>query len=215
MTTTMQTVNLSHPLELISYPLDGRILEVLSGADAGFTGRQVHALLGDRSVRGVQLGLDRLRRQGIVTAEPAGRAVLYRLNTSHLAADHVLGLAQLRHELIRRLRSEFSSWELQPAAAYLFGSAARRDSAAGSDIDICIIRPKAVGDPDSPDWRVRVDSISRKVNVWTGNDTRILEFAEDQVLPLIGRDPVLVSIRDEGIHLAGDDGFLRRQPIEA
>jgi predicted nucleotidyltransferase len=214
MTTTMHAVNFSHPLELISHPLDGRILEVLSGADAGFTGRQVHALLGDHSVRGVQLGLDRLRRQGIVTAEPAGRAVLYRLNTSHLAADHVLRLAHLRHELVRRLRSEFDSWEPHPAAAYLFGSTARRDSMTGSDIDIFIVRPKDVGDPDRADWRERVDSMSRKVTVWTGNDTRILEFAENEVLPLIGRDPVMVSIRDEGVHLAGDDGFLRGQPVE-
>ena len=63
-------MNLSHPLELISPTVDGRILEVLSGADAAFTGRQVHALLGEGSAAGVQLGLDRLRRQGIITAEP-------------------------------------------------------------------------------------------------------------------------------------------------
>jgi hypothetical protein len=30
----MGTVNLSRPLELISHPVDGRILEVLTGADA-------------------------------------------------------------------------------------------------------------------------------------------------------------------------------------
>lgn len=210
----MHTVNLSHPLELISHPLDGRILEVLSGADAGFTGRQVHGLLGGHSVRGVQLGLDRLRRQGIVVAEPAGRAVLYRLNTSHLAASHVLSLAHLRHDLIRRLRSGFASWNPQPAAAYLFGSTARGDSVAGSDIDICIIRPEGVGDPDRADWREQVDSISRQVSAWTGNDTRVLEYAVDEVLALAGRDPLLVSIRDEGIHLAGDDRPLRRQLVQ-
>src|SRR2546429_3878560 len=97
MTATIPLVNLSHPLELISHPLDGRILEVLSGADAAFTGRQVHALIGEHSARGVQLGLNRLRRQGIVTGTPAGRAVLYRLNTDHLAAGPVLALAQLGH----------------------------------------------------------------------------------------------------------------------
>src|SRR5438309_4824279 len=153
MATTMHSVNLSHPLELISYPLDGRILEVLAGADAAFTGRQVHALLGDHSARGVQVALNRLRQQGIVAAEPAGRAILYRLNTGHMAAAHVLGLAHLRHELVRRLQSQFASWDPQPRAAYLFGSTVRRDSTSTSDIDICIIRPDQVGDPDRPDWR--------------------------------------------------------------
>jgi hypothetical protein len=38
------------------------------------------ALLGQGSAAGVQLGLKRLRRQGFVSAEPAGRAILYRLN---------------------------------------------------------------------------------------------------------------------------------------
>src|SRR5438067_1430016 len=115
-------MDLSHPLELIAHRVDGRILEVFSGADAAFTGRQVHALIGEHSVSGVQAGLDRLRRQGIVTAQPAGRAILYRLNTDHLAAAHVRGIAHLRHELLLRLRSEFESWNPRPLAAYLFGS---------------------------------------------------------------------------------------------
>ena len=66
MTTIVVTMNLSHPLELVAHRVDGRILEVLSRADAAFTGRQVHALIGDHSVSGVQAGLDRLRRQGIL-----------------------------------------------------------------------------------------------------------------------------------------------------
>lgn len=209
----MHVVNLSHPLELISHPLDGSILEVLSGADAAFTGRQVHALMGAHSLRGVQLGLDRLRRQGIVTAEAAGRAILYRLNRDHMASDHVLGLAHLRHELVRRLRSEFASWEVQAAAAYLFGSTARRDSTLASDVDICIIRPDEVRDPDRSDWREQIDAISQKTSVWTGNDARIWELAMSEVPALIGRDAVMASIRDEGIALAGDGRLLHQLTV--
>jgi hypothetical protein len=52
------------------------------------------------------------------------------------------------------------------------------------------------------------------VSAWTGNDARVLEFGESEARPLIGRDPTLISIRDEGIHLAGDDRFLRRQRVQ-
>lgn len=211
MDTRMHVVNLSHPLELISHPLDGQILEVLSGADAQFTGRQVHSLLRKRSPRGVRLSLDRLCRQGIVSAEMAGRATLYRLNRSHLAAAHVLALAHLRYEFIRRLRAAFASWDPQPAVAYLFGSSARRESNAASDVDICIIRPTSVDDPDRPDWRQQIDAISRDVSSWTGNDTRILEFAETEVLDRLDSDPVLTSIREDGVCVAGDAELLRHQ----
>ena len=114
----MGIVNLTHPIDLVAYGIDGRILEVLCGAEAAFTGRQVHALLGHGSAAGVQLGLNRLRRQGIVTAEPAGRAILYRLNASHLAAPYLRALVDLRRELLGRLRSEFEGWGPQPLGAY-------------------------------------------------------------------------------------------------
>lgn len=202
-------VNLSHPLDLVTHRVDARILEVLSRADAAFTGRQVQALVGEHSVAGVQAGLDRLRHQGIVNAEPAGRATLYRLNVDHLAAAHVRGLAHLRHELLRRLKAELESWDPRPIAAYLFGSAARQDSTADSDIDICLVRP-SVGDPEEPEWRDRVESLARTVTDWTGNDTRVVEFGENEVRAAAGRDPLLISIRQEGIPLAGDESLLRR-----
>jgi predicted nucleotidyltransferase len=202
-------VNLSYPLELISHPVDGRILEVLTGADAGFTGRQIHALLGEGSVSGVQLGLDRLRRQGIIVAEPAGRAILYRLNADHLAAPHVRALAHARHELLRRLRSEFEGWNPRPLTAYLFGSTARRDSTADSDIDLFIVRPRDIDDPDRPDWRNQVDALARKVTAWTGNETRVVEFGAEDVRSGAGHDPLLAAIREKGLHLAGDGSLLR------
>ena len=207
----MRNMDLSHPLQLASHPVDGRILEVLAGADASFTGRQVHALVGVYSPRGVQLGLDRLRRQGIITAEPAGKATLYRFNTNHLAADHILGLAHLRRELLRRLRMTFESWNPKPLAAHLFGSTARNESTADSDVDLCIIRPRDVQDPDRADWREQVDRVSRDIREWTGNEPRVLEYGEDQARALVGRDQVLTVVSKEGIPLAGDERFLQHR----
>ena len=204
----MDIVNLTHPLDLVAHGIDGRILEVLCGAEAAFTGRQVHALISHGSAAGVQLGLNRLRRQGIVTAEPAGRAILYRLNASHLAAPYLRAVVDLRRELLRRLRSEFEGWGPRPLAAYLFGSTARRDSVADSDIDICIVRPLDV-DADAPAWRDQVDRLSRMVTVWTGNEARVVEFSEDEARSAAGSDPLLASIRIEGIQLAGDESLLR------
>lgn len=182
---------------------------MLAGADAAFTGRQVHALIGERSQRGVQLGLDRLRRQGIVTAEPAGRAFIYRLNTNHLAAAHLRGLAHLRHEFLRRLRAEFDGWQPGPLAAFLFGSSARRDSTPDSDVDICLVRPSEVDDPDRPEWRSQVEALSATITSWTGNDARIVEFGIGEIKAGTTHRSLLASIRAEGILLAGDESVLR------
>jgi predicted nucleotidyltransferase len=201
-------VNLSHPLDVLAHGVDGRILEVLCGAEAAFTGRQVHSLLGHGSAAGVQLGLNRLRRQGVVTAEPAGRAILYRLNASHLAAPYLRALVDLRRELLGRLRSQFEGWDPPPLAAYLFGSTARRDSTDDSDIDLCVVRRLDV-DADAPAWRNQVDRLSRMVTAWTGNEARVVEFSEDEVRSTAGHDPLLVSIRAEGIRLAGDETLNR------
>lgn len=203
-------VNLSHPLDAVTHGIDGRILEALSGADAAFTGRQVHALVGSGSAAGVQLGLDRLTHQGLVLAEPAGRAILYRLNADHLAAPHIQALVQLRRELIRQLKSHFQAWEPAPSAAYLYGSTARRESTAESDIDLLVVRPRDV-DADAPAWRAQVDRLSRMVTVWTGNEAQVVEFSDDEAGSMADRDALLASIRGEGILLVGDDGLFRSE----
>ena len=208
MTIIMGTVNLTHPLDLVTHGVDGRILEVLLGADAAFTGRQVHAMLDRGSAAGVQLGLNRLRQQGIVTAEPAGRAILYRLNAAHLATPYLRALVNLRRELLGRLRSEFEGWDPQPLAAYIFGSTARRNSADDSDVDLCVVRSQVV-DADAPAWRDQVDRLARMVTAWTGNEARVVEFSEEEVRSAAGHDPLLASIRAEGIQLAGDESLLR------
>jgi predicted nucleotidyltransferase len=114
---------------------------------------------------------------------------------------------QLRRELVRRLRSEFQGWAPAPAGAYLYGSTARRESTAASDIDILVVRPRNV-DADAPAWLTQVGSLSRMVTVWTGNEAQLVEFSEDEVRSGADRDALLATVRSEGIVLAGDDALL-------
>lgn len=72
------------------------------------------------------------------------------------------------------------------------------------------MRPKEIDDPDRPAWRNRVDALPQTVTAWTGNDTRLVEFGEDEVRSGGGHDALLASLRDEGILLVGDESVLRR-----
>jgi hypothetical protein len=83
---------------------------------------------------------------------------------------------------------------------------------ADSDIDLFIVRPKRVG-PDNEKWRDQLDALSRKASGWTGNDVRVLEYSNDEVVHgLAIHEPVIGDIRSEGFTLVGSSSYLRRTP---
>jgi predicted nucleotidyltransferase len=203
-------MDLSRPFQVLTPTVDGDVLHVLARADAAFSARRVHQLAGRHSEEGVRKALRRLVRQGIVTNTRVGPSDQFRLNRQHLGAPYVLALARLRDEFDHRLTDQFEAWQLAPAYAALFGSAARGDMVPESDLDLFVVRPATV-DADNHVWRDQLEGLTGAVTAWTGNDTRILEYSEAE---LDGNeiDPVIVSIRREGIRLFGPVGFLDRRP---
>jgi predicted nucleotidyltransferase len=205
-------VDLARPLTVVSPTVDADVLAVLAGAEAEFTGRQVHQVAGRHSEKGVRNCLHRLVGQGIVNARRAGKADLYSLNRRHLAAPSIVALAGLRHELLARIRAELAGWKQAPVFAALFGSAATGRMRPDSDIDLLVVRPKNV-DIEGAEWRLQLETLSTDVTAWTGNDTRLLELGEDEVQRgLEGSERVLADVRDEGVVLYGQAAYLSAAP---
>lgn len=165
------------------------------------SGRELARRAG-RSNTGVQHALDRLVEHGLVGRLEVGRTYLYTLNRDHLLAPVVEKMADVRLELIQRLRDEIGSWRTPPIHASLFGSAARGDGDTGSDIDLFLVRPaEAVGDPS---WSGQVDGLAESVLSWTGNNAGIVEVAEDELTRLREDPPPVVGeLRRDAIDLAG------------
>ena len=201
-----------HPFSVITPTVDGDVLSVLAGADAAFTGREVHRLVGRYSEAGVRNVLGRLVDQGVVLVERVGPSYSYRLNRDHLAAPPISALAGLRAELMARLRARLAQWDPPPVYGALFGSAARGDMRSGSDIDLLIVRPDGV-DGDDDRWVAQVDQLIGDVTRWTGNDTRPLEYSDAETRQALRRgEPVLEAVRIQGVHLAGPADYLRPAP---
>src|SRR3954466_11101062 len=139
------------PLRAVTPTLDGDVLAVLAGAEAEFTGREVHRLVRHGSERGGRNALDRLAEQGVVSSRAAGRAKLYGLNREHLAAPWAEGLTRMRSELLDRLSETVESWELRPDLAFGVGSVARGDASEESGPGLLVVRPAGVG-PGAPVW---------------------------------------------------------------
>ncbi len=199
-----------HPLRVVTTSLDGDVLSFLARADKAFSGREIHRGLPDGigTQEGVRKALRRLSSQGIVDSEKAGNAVMFRLNREHLAAPWIEALAHLRLQLIGQLRDAISRWEIQPDAAALFGSGARGEAVEDSDLDLFVVRPEVVG-ADDERWRDQLDRLEHAATRWTGNDTRILEYGSEEIPARPGVEPVIDSVLQEGIELAGSLRRLR------
>jgi predicted nucleotidyltransferase len=196
-------MNLSKPFTAVSPSLDVSVLVALAGSETPRSGRELARRTG-HSKTGVQRVLDRLVEQGKVDRLEAGGALLYSLNRDHLLAPVVEQLAQLRVELIRRLRDAIAQWEQPPVHASVFGSAARGDGDVHSDIDLLIVRPRDV-DADSEPWRDQLDDLADTTRRWTGNHASVIEISEEDVPRLQREEPgVIEQVRVDAIDLAGE-----------
>lgn len=201
-------VELSRPLSTITPTLDGDVLAVLARQDATFTTGALHRVLTQYSEEGIRKVLQRLTRQGIVHSARVGNAYSYRLNRDHLAAEHIIKLADLMNIFLARLTERLEAWEVRPVYAAVFGSAARGSMSMESDLDLLLVRPKDV--PDEL-WAAQVDRLVEDVSRWIGNDVRPLQFAEAQIVTSGREEPVLRDVLSEGLTVAGSRAWLSQQ----
>ena len=197
-------MNVSHPIRGIIPTLDAAVIEVLAGTTRGLSGREIQRLAGTGSVRGVQLVLARLISQGLVQGDEHAGATLYTGNRAHLAWPAIEALVSLRGVFLARLREVLSSWTLRPLHVSLFGSAARSDGDATSDIDLLVVRPDTVAEGDEA-WEGQIDALRDHVVSWTGNRCQAFDINRVRLgAHVAARDPLVENwLRDE-ILLAGE-----------
>ncbi|QWF20512.1 nucleotidyltransferase domain-containing protein [Nocardioides sp. LMS-CY] len=193
-------MDVSAPYETVVPSLDGAVLEVLARAGKPITGRQVQRLARRGSIPGVATVLDRLTETGIITAERAGSSILYEANREHLAWPAVEVLVGIRSSLLQRLGDLLGTWEQPPKQTTLFGSAARGDGDAASDIDILIVH-RDDSAPTDPDIEALRSSVAR----WTGNHAQLVVVSESAWTRMTkDGDPLVDSIRRDGLDLMNE-----------
>jgi predicted nucleotidyltransferase len=178
---------------------------VLAGTTYPLSTLQVHRLAGTGSPSGVRLVLERLAEHGLVMSDHRGNAIYYAANRDHLAWPAVKVLAGLRTVLHARLADELRGWASPVLHASLFGSAARDDGGADSDIDILLVR-RDESAAQAVLWDDQVSQLRDHVVALTGNRCQVFELT----LARLGQhvhagDPLVVSWLQDGILLAGVD----------
>lgn len=206
-------MDLSFPISSVIPTVDGPVLAVLAGTTTPLSGRQVARLAAGRaSQRGVADALARLTAAGIVLRQDRPPSALYRLNQEHLAVPAIVELANLRRTMIDRLSQIAANWPKRAASVVLFGSAARGDATASSDLDILVVRPARVGVDDEA-WRQQLADLAAQAEAMTGNATNVVEYGTEELRKIARRrEPVLVDAEHDGIVLTGSDlAALRRE----
>jgi predicted nucleotidyltransferase len=201
-------MDVSMPITTVAPSLDGPVLAALAATAMPMGLAAVHASAGRGSKSGVRSVLLRMVGEGVVLEVPGG----YVLNRDHVAAPAVELLATLHGELTRRIRGAVVEWHTRPALVGMFGSAARRDGDASSDIDVLVVS-------DDPDLDDRVDDLAEQIRRWTGNQAQVigrtpkeiarLRRAEEPILSEWTRDLVVIvgeraGAREGGVMLGQD-----------
>ncbi|WP_432546112.1 nucleotidyltransferase family protein [Kineococcus sp. SYSU DK004] len=199
-------MDLSDPWRSVVPTLDGPVLTALAGQTTPVSGREVVRLIGTASQTGVQKVLNRLTAQGVVHAERRRSAVLYRANRDHLAWPAVEVLAGIRRELLRRTTDLVGAWSVPAESVAVFGSLARGEGTAESDVDVLLVRSDELSDAEVARWDEQVDELVTAVEAWTGNRAQPYDVSlADLRAHVRAAEPIVQSWRREAITLAGRD----------
>jgi predicted nucleotidyltransferase len=209
-------VDLRHPLRSLVPSLDSAALEVLAGTESSLGTSRIQKLAGRGSWAGYQKVLDRLVQHGLVISERTNNGFAYRLNREHLLAPAVLAAVAVRRELLARLTGAVADLAPQADHASIFGSFARAEGAAESDIDLFLVMPVDY-DCDTGRWQAQLQQLEDQVLAWTGNRLEVLVLDRRQLADAAtAGEPVLTSIRAEGLTLHGPhlDALLSKAKVE-
>ncbi len=206
-------MNLSKPISSVIPSGHGAVLGVLARTERPLSGRTVAELTdGQVSRSRTNDVLSELTSAGLVLCEKQPPAKLYVLNRSHVAAEAIVALAQLRDRLLDRMRTRFEEWPLPPLAAWLFGSFARGEGDVRSDIDVFIVRPDTI-DADDPRWTSQLDAFTADVTAWSGNGCSAIDYSNAEFVKMVdAAERIAADVRRDGILLSGSDVFGSAKP---
>jgi predicted nucleotidyltransferase len=170
------------------------VLAALLRTGAPMTGRQVHGLVRDQcSLWSVQEALASLVGLGVVMSREVGRARVHAINEDHYAIQPLRVLLDPFAALQEAVRATVGS---SVEAVVLFGSVARGEATADSDVDLVVLA--------APGWDGRSE-LEDVVRARLGNDCDVLVFTPEQFsrLAATGDEPVVAEILADGVVLVG------------
>lgn len=182
----------------------GRILAVLVETTAELNLRTLAELAGISQAQASRV-LPHLVELGIVARREVPPSSLFRLVPEHVAARVLIALARSKRTVLDEMGQRASALPHPPVSVIVFGSFARHEADATSDIDVVIVRPTEL-DEDDDAWSTSVESWRGDVRRLTGNSVEVLEVSTGEAAMKLARPtPLWADIRRDGRVVHGLD----------
>jgi len=195
-------VDYIQPIETLIPGVQGRVLGALARTETEMTIRTVARLAGV-SPQQASVIIAELVSMGLVARREAGSSALVCLDRENEAARIVLALSQLRESVMGRLSELAHAISPPPKSLIVFGSFARSETIATSDLDVLAIRAKEVAADDN-DWIDALGAWERVARRIVGNPVNMMVVSADEVPALLRRrSGPWRTIASEGVVLVG------------
>jgi hypothetical protein len=157
----------------------GRILAVLAESTAYLNLRTIALLAGTSPAQASRV-LPELVRSGLVERREAPPSALFRLVDDNVGSRVVRALSRSRETVLLELGSQAETLEPSPISVIVFGSFARGEAEADSDLDVLFVQPKDMN-ADDDRWAAAVEGWRQFARRLTGNRVEVVETSESSV----------------------------------
>jgi predicted nucleotidyltransferase len=150
---------------------------------------------------------------GLVERREAPPSALFALIEDNVAGRLVRTLSRSREMVLEELGTLARQMDPTPVSTIVFGSLARGDADALSDVDVVLVRPTDV-DEDHEPWASSAERWRTAARRLTGNAVQVIEIDEGEVARRLRRPAELwANVLREGVvvHGASLESLRRRR----
>lgn len=182
--------------------VQGRILAVLAETTAELNLRTIARLSGVSPAQASRV-LPELVTLGLVERREAPPSALFALIEDNVAGRLVRTLSRSRERVLEELGTLAGQMDPTPVSAIVFGSLARGEADAMSDVDVVLVRPAGNDEDDEP-WVSSAERWRTAARRLTGNAVQVIEIDEDELVRRLRRPAGLwANVLREGVVVHG------------
>lgn len=190
------------PVEAVIPGVQGRILAVLAETTAELNLRTIARLSGVSPAQASRV-LPELVALGLVERREAPPSALFLLIEDNVAGRLVRALSRTRDKVLGELGALAGQMDPTPVSAIVFGSLARGEADALSDVDLVLVRPAGVDEDDEP-WASSAEGWRTSARRLTGNPVQVIEIDETEIARRLRRPNALwANVLREGVVVHG------------
>ena len=174
---SLVVMDLARPIEAVIPGAQGQLLAALVCAGRELSTKTVAQIAGVSAPHASRV-LANLVSLGIVQRRDVPPVALYSMTTGSAVADLLRDLNGLRGRVFSEMASAAVEMSPQPVEVTVFGSVARGESDADSDIDVLLVAPNGALDTD--EWTSSVITWTKRISEFAASPTQVIEVDEHQ-----------------------------------